>query len=138
MTVQNSVAVRNGRLDSDEAVIGASPVLRVYSGAQPANCAAAASGTLLLSITLPADWMAAASAGAKAKSGTWAGTGDAGAGSGTNAGHYRIWDAGVTTCHEQGSVTITGGGGDMTMDNINIASGQNVSVNTKTVTAGNA
>ncbi len=138
MALQYSTAVRDAQLDAYEATIGASPVLRLYSGAAPANCAAAATGTLLLSINLPADWMAAASGGSKAKSGTWAGAGEPGAGAGTTAGYYRIWDATLTTCHEQGTITATGGGGDMTMDNANIASGQSVTVTTKTQIAGNA
>lgn len=138
MSLQYSVAVRNAQLDAKEVTIGASPKLRLYSGAPPANCAAAASGTLVCEITLPADWLAAAAAGAKALSGTWAGTGAAAAGSGTNVAHYRIYDAAATTCHEQGTVTITGGGGDMTLDNTNIAQGQAVAVSSYTTTAGNS
>ena len=65
MTVQFSVAVRNGWLDNTETTIGASPKLQIRTGAQPASCAAAATGTLLAEITCPADWMAAASAGTK-------------------------------------------------------------------------
>lgn len=136
--MQFSVAVRNGMLDQYEAVIGTAPLLRLYSGAAPANCAAAASGTLLAELTLPSDWAAAASGGAKAKAGTWSGTGDAGAGAGTDIGHYRIYESTGTTCHEQGTVTITGGGGDATIDNTNIAEDQVVTVTTWTKTAGNA
>ncbi len=71
MVVQYSVAIRNNRLDSDEITIGASPILRFRTGAPPANCAAARSGTILATLNLPADWMAAASNGSKVKSGTW-------------------------------------------------------------------
>ena len=134
MAVQNSVAVRNARLDSFETTVGTAPKLQIRTGAQPANCAAAASGTLLCEITLPSDWLAAASSGSKAKSGTWAGTGVA---AGT-AAHYRIVDTAGTTCHEQGSVTITGSGGDMTMDNTSIAVDQVVTITGYTRTAGNA
>ena len=109
MTVQFSVAVRNGWLDNTETTIGASPKLQIRTGAQPANCAAAATGTLLAEITCPADWMAAASAGTKVLAGSWTVAATA---AGT-AGHYRIVDNAGTTCHEQGSITLTGGGGDM-------------------------
>ena len=134
MAVQLSVAARNARLDAIETTAGASAKLQIRSGAQPANCAAAASGTLLCEIALPADYMAAASAGTKAKSGTWSGTGAA---AGT-AGHFRVVDAAGTTCHIQGSITATGGGGDMTLDNTSIASGQTVTVNTFTLSDANA
>lgn len=138
MTMQYSVAVRNARLDSVESTISTAPKLQLRSGAPPANCAAADSGTMLCEITLPSDWMAAASSGSKSKSGTWSGTGDAGAGAGTDAGHFRIKDSAGTTTHIQGTVTDTGGGGDMTLDNANIASGQAVAVNTFTLTGSNA
>lgn len=53
MTLQKSVAVRNAGLDSIEATIGTSPILTIRTGAPPANCAAANSGTVLATITLP-------------------------------------------------------------------------------------
>lgn len=132
MAVQLSDAVRNGRLDSFETTVGASPTLEIRTGAPPATCATADAGTLLCTITLPADWMAAASGGTKAKLGTWQNTASA---AGT-AGHFRI-KAGAT-CHFQGTATATGGGGDMTLDNAVLASGQQVTVNSFTLTDGNA
>ncbi len=134
MAAQFSVAVRNGWLDNTESTVGASPKLRILTGAKPANCAAAETGTLLNEITCPADWMGAASAGSKVLAGSWTSTAT---GTGT-AGYYRIMDSTGTTCHEQGSITATGGGGDMTVDNTSIASGQTVTVTAKTLTAGGA
>ena len=128
MAKQLSVAVRNAMLDAEETVIGAAPKLQLRTGAKPANCAAADSGTLLVEMALPADWMAAASNGIKALAGSWSGTGLAAAGTGTAIGHYRIKDSSGTTCHDQGSVTVTGGGGDMTVDNTSIAQNQAISV----------
>ncbi|WP_426017370.1 hypothetical protein [Brevundimonas sp. DWR2-3-1b1] len=134
MAIQLSVAARNARLDSIETVAGASAKLQIRSGAQPANCATAASGTLLVEIALPADYLANASAGSKAKSGTWSGTAAA---AGT-AGHFRVVDSAGTTCHLQGSVTATSESGDMELDNTSIASGQTVTVNTFTLSDSNA
>jgi len=101
MAIQFSTAVRNAMLDVTESVPGTSAVLRIYTGSPPANPAAAASGTLLVSMNLPSNWMADAASGSKALAGSWTGTASA---AGT-AGHYRIWDSTVTTCHEQGTVT---------------------------------
>jgi len=137
MGLQFSVAARNAELDAIETAIGTSAILQLRSGAAPANCAAADSGTLLCQMALPADYLAAAASGSKAKSGTWSGTGAAGAGTGTNVGHFRIKDSTATTTHIQGAVTATGGGGDMTMDNVNIAQNQAVTVNSFSITAGN-
>ncbi|HEX4843199.1 MAG TPA: hypothetical protein VFV57_05970 [Limnobacter sp.] len=137
MTIQYSTTLRNAQLDQIETVTGVTPELRLYSGAIPANAAAAPTGTLLVQMSLPSDWMAAASGGIKAKSGSWSGSGLAGAGTGTAVGYFRIYDSTGTTCHIQGTVTVTGAGGDMTMDNTNVAQNQVVTVNTFSVTAGN-
>lgn len=135
MTIQHSVAVRNARLDAIETTIGTAPKLRLRSGAKPADCAAARSGTVLAEMTLPSDWLAAAASGVKSKSGTWQ---DLSADASGTVGHYEIVDSGGTTCHEQGTVTATGGGGDMTIDNTVIASGQQITVTAYGLTEGNA
>lgn len=135
MAHQYSVSLRTAQADTIESHIGASPVLELRSGAAPANCAAASSGSLLASMNLPSDWLAAAAAGAISKTGTWSGSGLA---AGT-IGHFRIFAAGSPqVCHMQGSVTATGGGGDMTVDNTSIAVDQVVTVTGFTVTRGNA
>lgn len=134
MTVQYSSAVRNAMLDAIETAIGASPKLRILTGSVPADCAATQTGTVLAELTLPSDFMAAASGGAKVLAGTWQATATA---TGT-AGYYRITDSSGTTCHEQGTITATGGGGDIAVDNTSIATGQVITVNNKTITAGNA
>ena len=135
MAFQLSVAVRNARLDAIETAIGASAVLKIRTGAAPANVGTADSGTVLASLTLPSDWMAAASGGSKALAGTWQ---DASADAAGTAAHFRLYASDGTTCHAQGTVTATGGGGDMTVDNTNFAAGQSFSVSSFTLTEGNA
>ena len=133
MSFKFSTAARNASLDAIETLIGTSVTLELRSGAAPANCAAADSGTLLASMTLPSDWMAAASNGSKTLLGTWQ---DAAADAAGTVGHFRIKAS--TTCHIQGSVTATGGGGDMTIDNPVLASGQTVTITAFTLNAGGA
>lgn len=135
MTLQFSVDVRNARLDALEDEIGASPILRIRTGAVPANCAAADTGDVLATIALPADWLAAAVAGAKDKSGTWQ---DAAADDDGIAAHFRIYDNGDTACEIQGTVTAIGGSGDMEVDNTNFAAGQTFTITSFTITDGNA
>jgi hypothetical protein len=133
-TAQLSVAVRNARLDAIETTVGTTPKLQMFTGAMPANCATASSGTKLLEDTLASDWAANASGGSKNLNNTpIAGTGLA---AGT-AGYFRIVDSGGT-CHLQGTITATGGGGDMTIDNVVIATGQTVNVTSFSMTDGNA
>lgn len=135
MSLQLSAAVRNARLDSLESAIGTAAVLKIFTGSVPANCAAADSGTVLATMTLPSDWMAAAASGSKAKSGTWQ---DASADATGTAAHFRIYASDGTTCHLQGTITPTSGGGDMELDNVSIATGQSVTVTTFSLTDGNA
>lgn len=135
MAIQLSVAVRNARLDSIETAVGTSAVLRLRTGAQPANCGTADSGTVVAAMTLPSDWMAAAASGSKALLGTWQ---DLSADAAGTVGHFRIYESTGTTCHLQGTVTITGGGGDMTLDNNVVAITQQVTITSFTLTDANA
>ena len=135
MALQFSVSARNNQLDSLETTVGTSAILRMRSGTVPANCAAADSGTVLATVNLPSDWMAAASSGSKTLLGTWQ---DTSADATGTVGHFRIYDSAGTTCHMQGTVTATGGGGDMTVENTSFATGQQFTVNSFTITAGNA
>lgn len=133
MALQYSVAVRNARLDAFESTTGVSAILKIRSGAVPATCATADAGTVLATVALPSDWMAAASAGSKALSGTWT---DAAADATGTAGHFRIYANDGITCHAQGTVGISAT--DMIVDNTSFATGQTFTVTTFTLTAGNA
>ena len=134
MAVQLSTAVRNARLDAIETAIGASAILRIRSGAAPANCAAADAGSVLATLNLPSDWMAAASGGSKSLSGTWQ---DASADASGTAAHFRLYDSSGTTCHVQGTVTLTAGGGDLTVDSVTFTAGQQFSITGFTLTDAN-
>ena len=133
--MQYSETLRNNQLDQIEATVGASAILRMFTGTKPANTNAASSGTLLAEMTLPVDWMAAASAGSVTKAGTWE---DPAANASGNLGYFRIFNSAGSTCHIQGTISAPGDGGDMIVDNVNVADGQTISVVTFTVNAGNA
>lgn len=135
MAVQWSTTLRNAILDAISTVIGASPHIEIWSGSVPASCATASSGTKLAKFDLGATFSDAAASGVKnivkAASLPVATTGIA---NGT-AGYYRIFATDDSTCHEQGTITATGGGGDMTIDNTTIASAQAVQITGFTKTA---
>lgn len=135
MAFQFSTTARNAALDAIETAIGTSAVLKIRSGSVPADCGTADSGTVLATLNLPSDWLAAASGGSKSKSGTWE---DTSADATGTAGHFRIYASDGTTVHMQGTITATGGGGDMTLDNTSIASGQQVTITSFALTAGGA
>lgn len=133
MAFQFSVATRNAAIDAIETTIGTAATLEIRSGTIPANCATADAGTVLATITLPSDWLTAAANGSKTILGTWTDTSADAAGT---ASYFRIKVS--TTTHIQGTITATGGGGDMTLDNTNIAAGQQITITAFTLTAGGA
>jgi hypothetical protein len=97
---QFSVAVNNARLDVIETTIGASAQLKFRTGAPPANCAAADTGTVIATVLLPADYLANASAQSKVLQGVWQ---DLSADAGGVIGHFRIYETTGVTCHWQGT-----------------------------------
>lgn len=133
MTIQMGTTLRTARSTQIETTVGASPKVQIRTGAQPANCAAADSGTLLAEFALGADWSTQASGVL-----TFSGVPISATASGTGtAAHYRIKDNAGTVTHMQGSVTATGGGGDLTVDNTAIVTGQSVQITGWTITEGN-
>ena len=134
MAMKFSTAVRNAMLDAIETAIGTGAILKIRSGAAPASVADADSGDVLATLTLPSDWLAAAASGSKAKAGTWE---DTSADLTGTAAHFRIYASDGITPHIQGTITGTGGGGDMELNNVSIASGQPVTITGFTINAGN-
>ena len=130
-----SSVVRNAMLDAIETAVGASPIMRIRTGAAPAGIGDADAGSVLATINLPSDWMAAAAAGVKAKSGTWE---DTSADADGTAGHFRLYASDGTTVHAQGAITNTAGAGPMKLNNLSITTGQPVTVVSFSLTAGNA
>lgn len=132
MAIQYSAAVVNAKLDAIESTINTSAVLKIRSGSAPATIATADSGTVLATLTLPSDWMAAASGGAKAKSGTWQ---DTSADATGTAAHFRIYASDGTTAHIQGTVGTSGT--DMIVDSTSFTAGQSFTINSFTITSAN-
>lgn len=130
--MQFSTELRNARADAIESVGGPTPILRIRTGAAPASTAAADSGSVLATINLPSDWMAAASGGVKSKSGTWS---DAAADATGTAAHFRLYKADGVTCFLQGTVGTSGA--DMIVSNTSFAAGQPFTVDSFQVTEGN-
>lgn len=135
MALQLSVACRNSMLDALESTIGTSAKLKFRTGSAPATCATADSGTVVATLNLPSDYLAAAASGAKAKAGTWE---DLSADNSGTIAHFRIYESTATTCHMQGTVTVTGGGGDMTLDAVVMTAGQPITISAFSLTAANA
>jgi hypothetical protein len=132
MALQYSTALRDNQMNTIETTVSTTGTLEIRSGAVPANCAAADTGSALAIITLPADWLTASSSGTVTKSGTWA---DSSADNTGTAAYFRI-KAGGGTVHMQGTVGTSAS--DMIVDNVSFNSGQAFSITTFSITAGNA
>jgi hypothetical protein len=133
LNLQLSVGYRNALLDQFETTLGTAAKLQIWTGTQPADCATTDSGTKLVEMSLPSDFMNNASAGTKTLLGSWTGTGLA---AGT-AGYFRIKPTAVTGTNAVAQGTVGTSGTDMTIDNTSIAVNQNVTVNTFSLTAPN-
>lgn len=133
MAIQLSTTVRNQRLNAIETAIGTSAVMKIRTGSAPATCGAADSGTVLASLQLPSDWLAAAASGSKAKSGTWQ---DTSADASGTAAHFRVYAVGGTVCHLQG--TVSSSTGDLVLQNTSINAAQQVTITSFALTDANA
>lgn len=133
MTVRLPTAARNAAADAvvdlADAGVGAATI-QVRTGAQPASANDAASGTLLVTFTLADPAFGSAATGVA--TGASLPRSATGAAAGT-AGWYRVLDSTGATVHD-GSVTATGGGGDMTMDTTTVSVGLTVNLTGLTVT----
>lgn len=134
MIVQFSSGVRDGRANAVESTIGVSPTLKVFDGSIPANCAAADAGTVLATIALPSDWMAASSGGVIAKTGTWQ---DASSDNSGTAQYWRLYRSGGA-CDMQGDITNQAGTGSMKVTDTAFTAGLPFTVLTFGWTEGNA
>jgi hypothetical protein len=132
LAIQVAAALGAARLDAWETFIGTSPILRIRTGAAPANIAAASTGTVLATLTLPSDWMAAASGFTKSLLGTWQ---DTSADASGTAAHFEIVKSDTTTRCVQGTVGVSAS--DMIVDSVSFTAGQSFSVTSFTITGGN-
>jgi len=131
MTIKIGVTTQNNQTDAfvDQYDGGN---LKIYTGSQPATADTSPSGTLLVTVTLPTPAFGSSSSGTAAKSGTWSASAS---GTGT-AGWFRLQTSGNTKPLD-GSVTVTGGGGNVTLDNVSITTLQVVTITAFNVTQPN-
>lgn len=145
MALGFSTGLRNAWLDSignEGAAVDFfdAAILEIRSGSKPANADAAPTGTLLASITLPANAMNAAASGAITLLGTWA---DASNDATGTAGYFRFKTAadggGISATDKRidGTVTGTGGGGDCELDTTTITIGGTLTITACTLSLAN-
>ncbi|WP_433252876.1 hypothetical protein ACQPYK_08590 [Streptosporangium sp. CA-135522] len=133
MAIRLPTTVRNIAVDAVVDLLDAgsgAATIEVRTGSQPASADSAATGTLLATFTLADPAFGAASSGTATLAGTPRSTTGAAAGS---AGWFRAKDSSGTTVFD-GSITATGGGGDLELNTVTISVGVTVNLTGGTVT----
>jgi len=132
MAIQLRTTERNGFLDAITSAISTSGLLRIYSGTPPATVATALSGnTLLAELALSSTFAPAASSGVLTANSI---TSDTSADATGTASFFRLLTSGGTAI-VQGTVTATGGGGDLTFASTSFVAGYTISITSFTLTA---
>jgi hypothetical protein len=130
-----SVVLKNAQEAAIRTTLGASALINLYSGTQPASPdTAITSQTLLATLTCSATF-GSESGGIETLNAISNGTGTAGAGAGTAATWFRITTSGGTA-HVDGTVGTSGCDLNLT-GSTSIATGQTVSVSSWTIANGN-
>ena len=133
MATRIPTAVRNAIVDTvvDRLDAGAGAgYIEIRTGAQPASANDAATGTLLGTLPLSDPAFGAAANGSAAANAI---TSDTNADASGNAGWFRAYDSTAAVVVD-GSVTATGGGGDMELTSVAIVAGETIQVTSWTVT----
>lgn len=112
--------------------VGGAGYLEIRTGSQPATANTAASGTLLGTLTLSATAFGAATTASPSVATAAAITSDTSADNSGTAGWFRAYNNAGTAIID-GSVTATGGGGDMTLDTVTIVAGGTIAITSWTV-----
>lgn len=128
MSVQFTSSLADTILTTLKTEIEIDPVvLRVRTGAPPASCSDADTGTLLAAVNLTSPIFNAPSSGSMTFTGTWE---DLAADDTGTAGHWRLFTDG--TCYAQGTCSASGGGGDLILSTTTFTAGQPFSITTWT------
>lgn len=134
MAIVLSTTCRNNMLDAITTSVGNGGKLKIYDGTKPAGPGTAITTQVLLAeLTCGTPFAGSASSGVLTLSAITSATASAS----SSATWFRITTSGGSTGVIDGSVTATGGGGDLTFPTTTVTSGITVSISSATFTAGN-
>jgi hypothetical protein len=133
MTMRFAVTLRNSMLNAITTAAGASALLRIYDGTQPATGGTATN--LLAQLTCNATFAPAASSAVLTLNSITPASSASATGTGT---WFRIVQSNGTTHVLDGTVsTVSAGTGDLQLDSTSIVLGGTVAISSATITAGN-
>lgn len=116
MAISITAAAANSMAGALATAIGSAASIEIRSGSKPATPETAASGTLLVTVAISGSFTASGG------SITSADPASANPGASGTAGYFRLKTSGGTAILD-GTVTATGGGGDMTLGSTSINTG---------------
>lgn len=131
MAIQYSLTHRTNAMSQLNTDIGASCVIKLWSGSAPANCGTADSGTLLVQFAGNAGGFGSAAAQVLTASAVASVTATA---SGT-PGYFRIYPNSATSTNAVVQGTVGTSGTDMILTAATVTSGQTINFTSLTVTA---
>ncbi len=131
MAIQYSTTHRTNAMTQLNTDIGASAVIKVFTGSAPANCGTADAGTLLVTFAGNSGGFGTASAGVL----TAAAVANATAAASGTAGYFRIYPTAATTTNAVVQGTCGTSAADMILTSASITSGQTCAFTSLTVTA---
>ena len=131
MAIQYSTTHRTNAMTQLATDIGASAVIKVWSGTAPANCGTADTGTLLVTFAGNAGGFGSASGGVLTASAVASAT----AGNSGTVGYFRIYPTAATSTNAVVQGTVGTSGTDMIVTSASITSGQTCNFTSLTVTA---
>lgn len=131
MALQLSVASRNALLDTISTSVGSGGILRIYSGARPANVGTAIGAQVVLAeLTLGSPLAPSASGGVLTLNAI---TQDSSANATGTASFFRIFQSNGTTAVIDGDVAVSAS--DLNLNTVSIVSGGPVQITSFTITA---
>jgi hypothetical protein len=132
MSIQYSTTHRTNAMSDIATQVGATGVMKIFSGSAPANCGTADSGTLLATFACSATFGTASSGvlTVNAITNTTPASNVAG-----TAGYFRIYPASPTTTNAVLQGTCGTSGTDLIMSSTSIASGVTVTISSVSITA---
>ena len=116
MAITVNATTANSMASALATAIGSSATIKVYTGSKPATPETAVSGTLLFTVTVSGSFSASSG------SITCSDPGSVSPAASGTAGYFRVATSGGTGILD-GTVTATGGGGDMQLGSTSISTG---------------
>ena len=131
MALQYSTTHRTNAMGDISTQVGASGLLKIFTGTPPANCGTADSGVLLATLTCNATTFGSASSGVLTINSI---TSNTASNTGT-AGYFRIYPSSATTTNAVVQGLCGTSGSDLNLSSTSIAAGQTVSISSASITA---